>query len=651
MDQTVGDRLEAGRLAYQRSSWREAFELLRGAESEAPLAGPDLVLMAEAAWFGGDPDAAIDARERAHSAFLRDGDESAAAGIALLLAVDHFNRLEHAVGGGWMARAARLLEGKDECWSHGRQALNLAFAAHGQGDVEEDRRQAGIARDIGGRIKDASLHTLALQLEGMAMVNQGELDAGMALVDEATVSAMSGELDPMTTGTVYCLTIGLCRDMGDWRRAGEWTDAAERWCDKAGIAGFPGVCRVHRAEVMHVRGSWADAEREARQACQELGKYNLGISARAFYEIGEVRRRIGDLEGARTAFRQAHELHIDPEPGMSLVRFAEGDVDAAYASIKRVLATCSTNALDRSRVLPPVVEISLAAGDIPMARECVTELDLIAERYQTAGLRAAAAHARGRLEVAEGRTTDAAVSLRKAIELWHDLGAGYEIARVQIALAEAYTADGDRGGARLELEGAKATFERLGAMPDARRVDELLGGTGQVATRTAGRVARTFVFTDIVGSTSLVSALGDDAWQQMLHWHDQTLRACFDRFGGTEVRHTGDGFFIVFEQASTAVDAAVAVQRALEEHRRSHGFAPQVRIGLHQADADVRAMDYSGKGVHEAARVGALAEGGEILASLDTLDGLAVRYPVSEARSAQFKGVDEPVYVVSIDWH
>ena len=210
--------------------------------------------------------------------------------------------------------------------------------------------------------------------------------------------------------------------------------------------------------------------------------------------------------------------------------------------------------------------------------------------------------------------------------------------------------DGDEEAARLEFESAKAAFERLGALPDAERVGHLLGDEQGIAARAGERVKRTFVFTDIVGSTPLVEALGDDAWQELIRWHDQTLRAIFNRYGGTEVRQTGDGFFVAFEEASAAIEASVAVQRSLAEHRRGHGFAPQVRIGLHEAEASTRAIDFAGRGVHEAARIGSLAGGGQILASVNTVQSTAARFPVSTPRSVILKGVSQPVDVVTIEW-
>jgi class 3 adenylate cyclase len=442
----------------------------------------------------------------------------------------------------------------------------------------------------------------------------------------------------------------VCRSLADWQRAVEWTDAAERWCHRQNVSGFPGICRVFRAEIMDFRGSWADAEREAKRACEELGKYDLLISGEAQYEIGEVRLRVGDLDGAREAFRQAHQLNRQPEPGMSLLRLAQGDTSGANVSIKRAVTGADSHAFAQARLLPAAVEIELAAGDLESATRHAAELEEIAGSFRTPAATATAEHARGLLLLAQADAAAAQAKQRHAVELWHQLGAPYETAKARAALGEALRAAGDEEAARLEFESAKTAFERLGALPDAKRVAQLLGDEQGIAARAGERVRWTFMFTDIVGSTPLVEALGDDAWQELIRWHDQTLRAIFNRYGGAEVKQTGDGFFVAFEDALTAVEAAVAVQRSLAKHRRSHGFAPQVRIGLHEAEATTRAIDFAGRGVHEAARIGSLAVGGQILASINTVHNASTRFPVSTPRTVSLKGVSHPVDVATIEW-
>jgi class 3 adenylate cyclase len=211
----------------------------------------------------------------------------------------------------------------------------------------------------------------------------------------------------------------------------------------------------------------------------------------------------------------------------------------------------------------------------------------------------------------------------------------------------AHRANGDEASATMELHAAHSTFERLGAQLESARCLEMIEAGAPKAGR---RVTRTFMFTDIVGSTNLLETIGDDAWEDVVRWHDETLRSAIESQGGEIVHSTGDGFFASFADASAGASSAVAIQRLLAEHRRLHGFAPQVRIGLHAAEATVMVDDYAGMGVHQAARVGALAEAGEIVVTCETVDAEPIPYGVSDERSVSLKGIARPVRVISIDW-
>jgi class 3 adenylate cyclase len=253
--------------------------------------------------------------------------------------------------------------------------------------------------------------------------------------------------------------------------------------------------------------------------------------------------------------------------------------------------------------------------------------------------------ATGQILLAQGRTADAAARLRDSVKLWHEIEAPYETARARELLAAAYRAEGDADAATLELEAARAAFERLGAAIDLRRASAALGkGVGQ------RRVTRTFMFTDIVGSTSLIGALGDDAWGDLRRWHDHVLRATFAAHDGEEVDHAGDGFFVTFPDASNALECAVGIQRLLAEHRLTHGFAPRVRIGLHADVATHDSSGYQGLGVHAAARVAALADGDEVLATAETAGAAGNQWQVSEPRDVELKGIPGRVGVVSVAW-
>jgi class 3 adenylate cyclase len=353
---------------------------------------------------------------------------------------------------------------------------------------------------------------------------------------------------------------------------------------------------------------------------------------------------MGDLEASEDAFRQAHQKGRDPQPGLALLRLAQGRVEAAQAAIRRAVDE-TTIRLDRAKLLPAAVEIAVTAGDLQFARAGTDELDSIAEEFRSPALHAEAAMCRGSVEMAEGNPASACRSLKRSWQLWQEVDAPYEAARARMLLGAAYRAQGDEEAAVLELQAARAAFERLGAALDLRHVAELLAGAAPAA-----RVTRTFMFTDIVRSTNLVEAIGDEAWEDLLRWHDRTLRGLIAEHGGEEIDHAGDGFFVAFDSAEAAADCAMAIQRTLAEHRRSHGFSPQVRIGLHAAEATQLAGDYRGKGVHVAARVGALAEAGEILATRETVSGDAGRLSICDPRAVTLKGISEPVEVVTVEW-
>ncbi|MGH3117397.1 MAG: adenylate/guanylate cyclase domain-containing protein, partial [Gaiellales bacterium] len=280
------------------------------------------------------------------------------------------------------------------------------------------------------------------------------------------------------------------------------------------------------------------------------------------------------------------------------------------------------------------------------------ELAAIAGRYGSDALEAAAHAARSRLAFAEEDAGAAVREARQALRLWQGIEAPYEAAEARMLLASGYLAQGNAGSAVLELEAATAAFDRLGAAGAARAAGELLAPLGGYAPSEAdaARVARTFMFTDIVRSTSLVDAIGDEAWSRLVIWHDNKLRSLFAAHQGQEVDHAGDGFFVAFPDATAAVECAVAIQRTLAAHRQEHGFAPQVRTGLHSAEASYRGAGYRGKGVHEAARIAAMAEGDEILASSETFDLSKSRFFASQPRSVSLKGVSRPFQIVSIDW-
>jgi class 3 adenylate cyclase len=650
--------LQQARDAMERRAWNEARAAFGDVDREDALEPGDLQLLADAAWWAGYPDDAVDALERAFAGYIAAGDDASAATVAIQLTYQAVRRMAGSVAIGWMGKAERLLDGHAESSAHAwLQMMRMVEAMLVRGEFEEGVELADGAIELARKHHVPGVEAQALGFKGYALVTMGDWQAGMALVDQATAAAVSGELDLRSACDVYCGTISCCTNIADYRRAREWTEEADRWMERHALGGYPGECRVYRAGLKRLGGDYAEAEQEARVACDELERYHLlDAVGMAYYEVGEVQRHRGDLEAAEASFMRAYEYGNNAQPGLAMTALAKGDVVAAAKAIGAALSGLGDGAgasdrLARARLLPAQVTIALAAGDLETARAATGELERIAADYERPAFEAAALTAAGAVELAEGRPEEAAETLDQAWRLWRDIDLPYESAQARVLLGRARQAVGDETTARMELTAARSGFERLGAALDVREIDELVGGGEPLQAGPGRRVTKTFMFTDIVTSTDLVELMGDAAWEDLLRWHDRALRSEIAGHGGQEVRSTGDGFFVAFDSAFDAVEAAVAIQRRLEKHRHQHGFAPWVRIGLHTAEATPQGKDFAGKGVHVAARVGDLGDREEIVASTAALEAAGIiRFPVSEPRTQSLKGVSEPVEVRTIEW-
>jgi class 3 adenylate cyclase len=643
--------IQRGREAMGRHAWADAYEALSRADREGSLTGEGLHLLGSAAYWTARPDETVSALERAFAAYLAEGDQSSAAMMAFRVAEQYGMRMSFAQVGGWVARAERMAEGNPDWpvqgWLMWVKGLMSWFA----GDFEAAVGFYDRALELAARSGDRDLHGMSLHDKGHALCLLGRVSEGTALLDEAMVAVVAGELGPEPAGYVYCGMIGICSKLGDYRRAGEWTEATLRWCERQSVPAFPGVCRIHKAELLRLGGSLARAEEEARMACEELPRFNFysGLGP-ANYEIGEVRRRLGDFRGAEEAYARANEFGYSPQPGLSLLRLAQGKVESASSGIRQALAQSGENHCLAIRLLAAHAQIAMAAGDLEAAASAADQLESIVGEFEASSLHSIAAGVRGAVRLAQGDPAGALPDLMRARQAWQEIGAPHEVAELRLVLARAHMALGDADAALMEARTARDTFERLGARPAAEAAGRLVGELAG-AMETPERVRRAFMFTDIVKSTDLVSAIGDEAWEELLAWHDQTLRSHFASNDGQVAHHTGDGFFVAFESTSSALECAVAVQLALAEHRRAHGFAPLVRIGVHAALATRRGEDFSGAEVHKAARVAALAEGGEILVTSDTAAAAEGEgFALSQPRNVSLKGIPGTIEVVAIEW-
>jgi class 3 adenylate cyclase len=640
--------LEQAQDAMARHSWAEAYEILTEADAKSELGPEAFEILGDAFFWLGRTDDRINARERAYAGYLEAASEQKAGLMCLRLAEDHFHRHADSVGRGWLSRAERLLSKNKNSVEYGWLArLKSVIAFDGRGDIDEALNLAKVTYETATRVGDRDLQVLSLHDQGRAMVAKNLVDEGMELMEEAMIDAVAGELGALATGKIYCNMIDICEKLADYRRASEWDQEARRWCKRvSNESGFPGVCRVKRAEIMRFKGAWAEAEGEAQRACKELSDFP-GFAAGGLIIIGEIRLKSGDFSGAEKAFQQAHELGRDPQPGLALLRLAEGKHEIARELINAALDNDSLLTLERARLLPAQVEIALALDELDTAAGAVEELERIADQYQSPVLHATAAQASGMLALAKGNVDDSEDQMLRAYKLWAEEDVPYEAALARVQLGLAYQKRGAQELARLEFQAAQRMFSKLGAARDLAVTKSLLG---EEVEQSAKRVVRTMMFTDIVGSTSLIEAIGDEAWNHLVRWHDQTLRALFDKRGGTENDHAGDGFFVVFQTTAAAIDCAIDIQQTLHRHRAESGFAPQVRIGIHAAEVTETDDSYTGLEVHKAARIAALAGGGEILAKADVGRDLSADINLSSPRSVKIKGTVDFFEVVTVDW-
>lgn len=467
--------LARGRAACERRAWRDAWAWLSRADAAAPLGPEDLDRLATAAYLAGQDEAYLQTLERGHRAYLADGVNDRAVRCAFWLGLRLVFRGEIGQATGWFGRAERLLQAADnECAEQGYLLLPLAERQLGSGDAASAGATAERAAAIGDRFGDADLSACARHVQGRAMLLQGQVESGLALLDEAMVSVTADELSPIMTGLVYCSVVDACQQVCALDRAREWTAALSGWCAaQPQLLTFTGACRAHRAEVLQIGGAWREAIEEARCAC-DLPPAGPGqkAAAAAWYQRGEVHRLRGDYAAAGDAYREASSRGCEPQPGLALLRLAQGNTRAAEAAIRRALGG-TDDRLQRVRMLPAAVEILCAADALEEARSGCRELEEAAAFFGSIALDAFAAHARGQVALADGDAFAALASLRRAFRQLQDVEAPYHAARARESMALACREVGDDEAAELELAAAAAAYEMLGAAPDLARIAAL----------------------------------------------------------------------------------------------------------------------------------------------------------------------------------
>ena len=475
--------VEAARVLFARRGWNEARVAFVAADAVVPLAAEDLEHLAVSAYMLALDDEYLSVLERAHRAHLEAGDTVRAVRCAFWIGL---NLMTHGAVGparGWFGRAQRMLESEQsDCVERGYLVIPAVLEHVVEGDPDAAHDAAAEAAAIASRFGDKDLFALAVHEQGHALIRLGRVEDGLRLMDETMVSVVAGELSPRTTGIVYCNTIAFCQSVFEVRRAREWTEHLTRWCEEQpDMVAHTGVCLVHRAEIMGLQGAWPDALEEARRAAE---RFEERISeqrsrGRALSIEGDLHRVQGRLDAAEAAYRTASLCGYEPQPGLALLRLAQGNVTAAEAAIRRALDETSRR-LDRVPLLAACVEISVAAGDVDGAEDACRELGDIEAEQQSEAIAAMAARARGALGLARGEPREALVPLREAARAWQALDAPYEAARARIARRAGLSRGRRRGRGR---PGARGRTRRL---PAAR----CRHGCGRGRSAPRGRRAR-----------------------------------------------------------------------------------------------------------------------------------------------------------------
>jgi DNA-binding CsgD family transcriptional regulator len=484
---TVSTALDRGRSAYAERRWLDASSEFALAVQQGGLPAEDLERSATAALLLGRFDDGINALAKAHEEYLLVGDAPAAARCAAWLAMQLRNAGKQAAAGGWFARARRLVEEHPE--PSAVEGFLLVQQALGQmygRDFEGARQVFARAEQIAERFQDRDVLALSRLGQGQALIRLERLDEGMVLLDEVLASVMSGGVGPFPSGIVYCALIESCHLAFDLGRAQEWTVALDRWCSsQKDLVPFQGQCRMHRAEIYCLQGAWSDALATARTAQELSRRGDRNAMYGGFYQQAEVQRLRGEFAEAEDSYRQAHQAGHDPQPGLSLLRLVQGKPAAAQSLIRRAAGEAD-NTFSRRMLLPALVEIEVAAGDLAAARTAAAELESLAEATRMPWVMALAGYSAGILMLATGDPQGAAKSLRSALGNWSRLEAPYEAARCQVKLGVALQELGDDESAQLEFAAARTVFNDLGAIPALNSLDQLENPVSPAPMASAG---------------------------------------------------------------------------------------------------------------------------------------------------------------------
>ena len=471
---------------------------------------------ATAKYTAGDLEGTVTTWEQEHRRRLAERDHLAAAHAASMVAM--YLLMDTGLMApvrGWLGRSERLLVDQGETPVHAMVAMLRAYERFMCGDMDAAGRWARRAVELGDRHGVVPASTLGRVAAARVRIFAGEVDEGLADLDEVAVDLLADQVDPLTAGMVWCELICAMQGLAQYDRAAEWTEAMEaRRARGAFYGGINGRCRIHRAELLRLHGHCLEAEREAAHACDELRPWMRREFGWPLTELGTIRLRRGDLDGAEEAFRAAHATGWQPQPGWALLRLTRGEVDEAAAMVRDALVhprqipwkeRPPKVALSRAPLLDAQVEIALAAGDRATAREAAAELGTVAASHPGPALQAVAELARGRLALADSDPATAVDACGSAVHGWCAVDAPYETAVARMVLAEAHLAAGDDALAGLELDAAVRTLDEIGAAGLADRVRERRPGTRASPAARSGDAPRDTGVFRLAGDTRTVT--------------------------------------------------------------------------------------------------------------------------------------------------
>jgi DNA-binding CsgD family transcriptional regulator/tetratricopeptide (TPR) repeat protein len=477
----VTDAVQAGRRAFDRHEWDTTYASLVDVEPSL-LSGEDFERLATAAYLTGHDQGSTSAWGNSYRAFLAEHQHDRAARCAFWLGFGLIQRGETAQGGGWMARAKRLVQEHGLDVERGYLLIPQGLMRLGAGDFEGAYDHFTEAERIGRQFNDADLGALGLLGCGQALFFQGRPREGAERFDEVMVGVTGGEFSPTVSGIVYCAVIDACQETFDVERAKEWTTALSRWCaDQPALVPYRGQCLVHRSQILQFNGAWREAMEAVVHAEAHLSEPPHPAIGMAHYQLGELRRLRGDLSGAEAAYMRAERAGRMAQPGLALVRLAQGHHEAAAAAIDTALLETQNPAV-LARLLPALLEIMVATHQTDRAQAAITRLAALAEERAVPFLRGVLDQAEGSVLLAEGDAKAALKPLRRALSQWLELEAPYEAARTRVLIARSCRSVGDQETVKLETDAARRTFAELGAALDLRAMSDLIDVVDPVDT-------------------------------------------------------------------------------------------------------------------------------------------------------------------------